>query len=177
MKLCGCPAPLRSTASLERLRCLRCAGWTPHGRLPTTDHGLMVTNEIISLAAKMGDDYPWVHSLACDPARRGHSDGRNPGVSDPTLNAILTNERRPKNQRRPGVVDYGTIAARLTERALKALRAADEAIGEALLAAELPGPADHTKAAYHDTGGLRYPDPNIYAAQTRRHSRGEGAPQ
>lgn len=170
MKLCGCPAPLRSTASLERLRCLRCSGWTPHGRLASVDRSIVQTNELASLATKIGEDYGWVHSLAHDPARRGHGNGRAVGVSDPTGQAAA-------NEQRIAMTAYATIAARLTDRALKALRAADEAIGDALLAAESRGPADHTKAAYHDTGGLRYPDPNIYAAQARRHSRGEGAPQ
>lgn len=173
MKLCGCPSPLRSTAILERLRCLRCAGWTPHGRFLNVDRSVIYTNELISLATKIGDDYGWVHDLAHDPTRRGHGNGRSSDVADPTLQLILTNERRPY------IAAYTTIASRLVERAVQALRSADEAIGDALLAAELPGPADHTPAPFHDPSSLYPGRPDLadaHAAKDRRRARGEGAP-
>jgi len=170
VRLCHCPSPLRSTATLERLRCLRCAGWTPHGRPNPVERTIGYTNELISLATKLSEDWGWVYDLAHDPTRHGHSTGRSSGSADPTLELILTGERRPR------IAAYATITSRLLDRAVVAMRNADQACGEALLAAEPPGPKDHTKAAFHDTGGLRYPEPEIYAAQARRHARGEGTP-
>ncbi len=170
MRFCDCPAPLRSTASLERLRCLRCAGWTPHGRMTPVDRNVLTTNELVSLATKIGEDYSWVHDLAYNPTRRGHGNGRSTDVADPTLNLILTNERRPF------IAAYATIASRLLERALVALRNADEAIGDALYYAEPPGPADHTPAPFHDPATLFPGRPDLaeaHAAQARRRGRGE----
>lgn len=173
MRLCNCPAPLRSTASLERLRCLRCAGWTPHGRLLTVDRNVVQTNELISLATKIGEDYGWVHDLAHDPGRRGGAGGRSSGVADPTLELILMHERRPF------IAAYATLAGRLVDRALVALRNADEAVGDALYCAELPGPADHTPAPFHDPTSLYPGRPDLaeaHAAKNRRRARGEGTP-
>jgi hypothetical protein len=170
MRLCQCSAPLRSTAALDRLRCLRCGHWTPHGWLTTVDRATALTNEIISLATKIGEDYGWVHDLAHDPTRRGHGNGRSSDVADPTLALILMHERRPY------VAAYATIASRLIERAAVAARNADEAVGEALLAAELPGPADHTLAPFHDPTSLYPGRPDLaeaHAAKARRRGRGE----
>lgn len=173
MKLCQCPAPLRSTTTPEHLRCLRCAGWTPHGRLSNVEHIITVTSEAISLVQKLAEDYGWVHDLAYDPTRRGHGNGRTSDVADPTLALVLAGERRPM------IAAYATIASRLTERALVALRNADEAIGDALYCAEPPGPADHTPAPFHDPHSLYPGRPDLeaaHAAQNRRRTRGEGTP-
>lgn len=173
MRLCQCPAPPRSTTALEHLRCLRCGQWTPHRRLVSVDRAAGLTNEIVSLATKIADDYGWVHDLAHDPTRRGHGNGHNPDVADPTLELVLAGERRPQ------IAAYATIAARLLERALSALRTADEAIGDALYCAEPPGPADHTPAPFHDPATLYPGRPDLeaaHAAQVRRRARGEGTP-
>jgi hypothetical protein len=172
MKLCSCPGPLRSTSELERLRCLRCQGWSPHGRLVSVDRAAIQTGEVISLATKISEDFGWVHSLAHDPGRRGHSNGRVADVSDPTGQAAT-------NKQRLVVAAYAAIASRLVERALGALRNADEAIGDALLAAELPGPVDHTPAPFHDPASLFPGRPDLadaHAARARRRARGEGTP-
>lgn len=180
MKLCGhqppfgpdrptsCAAPLRDGANPDRLRCFACGAWTAHGALATPDHVAMLAREAASLAGQLAADYQWAHSVSLDPTRRAQN-GRSRTVSDPTGNSAA-------DHRRAITAAYTTITARLLERAVRDLRAADEAIGEALLTAEPPGPKDHTKAAYHDTGGLRYPDPAVYAAQNQRRGRGEGVP-
>lgn len=171
MKLCACPAPLRSTAELERLRCLRCAGWTPHGRLPAPDHAAQLAREAASLATKIADDYAWVHSVAHQPTRRPQN-GRSAERSDPTGNQATDPARLTSRT-------YGLVTARLLERAVKALRSADEAVGDALLAAEPPGPKDHTPAPFHDPTSLYPGRPDLaaaHAAKTRREGRGEGTP-
>lgn len=178
MKLCVCPAPLRNTAELDRLRCLRCSGWTPHGGLPSTERVAILIREATSLAAQLATDYAWAHSVAFDPARRGGGRSSKGVHSDPT-GSVAADDRRLDDGRPVGrlaVREYTAVAARLLERAVRALRAADEAVGEALLAAEPPGPTDHTKAAWHDNGRLRYPDPAVYEAQASRRVRGEGIP-
>jgi hypothetical protein len=73
---------------------------------------------------------------------------------------------------------YAAIAARLLEEAVRALRSADDAIGGALIAAEPPGPKDHTPAPFHDPATL-YARPDLaeaHSARDRRHLRGEGIP-
>ena len=184
MKLCVCPAPLRATAELDRLRCLRCGHWTPHGGLPSTERVTILVREATSLAGQLATDYAWAHSVAFDPARRGG--GRNAkGVhADPTGSVAADDRRHAPGHPLEGhpvgrlaVRDYTAVAARLLERAVRALRAADEAIGEALLAAEPPGPVDHTPAPYHDSIPANRPDlADAHAARARRHTRGEGIP-
>lgn len=169
MRLCQCPRPLRATSSLERLRCLRCAGWTPHGRVPTVERTIAQTGELVSFAAKIGEDYGWVHDLAHDPTRRGHGNGRSTDVANPTLEVLM-------HERRPLIVAYATVAGRLLERSLITLRQADEAIGDALYCAERPGPADHTPAPFHDPASLFPGRPDLaeaHAAQDRRRARGD----
>lgn len=165
-----CPTgPLRDTEQLEPFRCHRCGGWTPHGALPSIERANILARETASLVAKLAEDYAWAHSVAFAPTRRG-SNGRAPGHSDPTGNGTA-------NTKRQIVKDYTTIAARLLERAVRALRSADEAIGDALFAAEPPGPVDHTPAPYHEPIPANRPDlEDAHAAQHRRQARGEGTP-
>src|SRR5207248_9257546 len=97
MRLCRCPAPLRSTATLDRLRCLRCAGWTGHGRLLAVDRTAAYAAELASLAAKLAEDWAWIYDLAHDPTRHGHGqDPRSTDVADPTLQIVLAGEHRPR---------------------------------------------------------------------------------
>lgn len=165
-----CPrGPTRATEEADPLRCFACGGWTPHGNLPSIDRVSLLAREVASIVERLADDYPCGHSVSFAPTRNGHGGGNGSTRSDPTGNAVA-------DPRRATVQGYTAVAARLLERAVHALRSADEAIGEAVLAAEPPGRAGHTKAAYHDTAGLRYPEPEVYAAQARRHARGEGIP-
>jgi hypothetical protein len=168
-----CPdGPLRSTGNVERLRCFACGGWTPHGRLLPIDHVAALAREATSILAQLERDYRWAHSVAFAPTRR-----RNPAEAsgkgdhgDPTGDHVADTARARTR-------DFAIVAARLLERAVRDLRAADEAIGEALLAAEPPGPVDHTKAPYHDTMPDNRPDlADAYDARGRRWGRGEGIP-
>jgi hypothetical protein len=136
--------------------------------LPSPERVALLTGEANSLLAKLAEDYAWAHSVACCPTRRAVA-GRGSGHTDPTGNTVA-------DPARLAVSAHAAAAARLLELAVRDLRAADAEIGEALLAAEPPGPFDHTKAAWHDTGGLRYPDPAVYTAQLQRRTRGEGIP-
>lgn len=172
-----CPVgPLHDTAIRDPLHCARCEGWTPQGNLPSIDRVTILAREITSLVDRLADDYAWAHSVAFAPTRNGHvagagSNGRATH-SDPAGNAA-------SDPRRAAVRGYAAIAARLTEQAIRALRLADEAIGDALLAAEPPGPKDHTKAPFHDPATLFPGRPDLaeaHAALARRHARGEGIP-
>lgn len=180
MKLCVCPAPLRATAELDRLRCLRCGQWTSHGGLPSPERVAILVREATSLAGQLATDYAWAHSIAFDPARRGGTRNGKGSHADPT-GSVAADDRRLDDGRPVGrlaVRDYTAVAARLLERAVRALRAADEAIGEALLAAEPPGSRDHTPAPYHDSIPADRPDlADAHAARARRHTRGEGIPE
>lgn len=183
MRLCGhwipsrrgeppgpCAAgPLRLTDNPDPLRCARCAGWTPHGALPSIERVAILAREVASLTSRLAEDYAWAHGISFAPGGRNGSDGRRSNHSDSTGGVIA-------DPARAMVRAYAAIAARLLEAAVRLLRSADEAVGDALLAAEPPGPKDHTKAPFHDTGGLRYPEPGVYAAQDRRRARGEGVP-
>lgn len=166
MRLCHCAAPLRCTTVLDRTRCLRCAGWTAHGRILHPDRTAVLAGEARSLLAKLADDYPYVHDLAHDPTRRPQN-GRAAGVSDPTGRAVADTTRQT-------IRALTVISDRLLERAVRDLRNIDEAIGDALLAAEPPGPVDHTPAPFHDTIPANRPDlEDAHAARHRRQGRGE----
>lgn len=169
-----CPAgPLRSTTTPDQFRCFRCGGWTPHGGLPSIERVAIVARETASITARLAEDYAWAHSVSFAPTRRGPgSNGRGLPHGDPTGNSVA-------DTRRAAVRDRALLAARLLERALRDLRAADEAIGDALLAAEPPGPVDHTKAPFHDPASLFPGRPDLaeaHAARARRRARGEGVP-
>lgn len=166
--------PLRAGTGPERLRCLRCAGWTPHGALPNPDRVTVLVREAISLLTELALEpkynYRWAHGIALSPNRSG-SNGRGSAHGDPTGNQTA-------DPRRAVVRDCTVIAARLLERIVRDLRSADDAIGQALLAAEPPGPFDHTPAPYHDAIPPTRPDlEEPYAARGRRRARGEGVPQ
>lgn len=180
MRLCECRVgPLRDSAHPNQLRCFRCGWWTAHGALSNQQRVHLEIREAISILDKLADDYAWAHGLSFAPPKLGNGlrrlgasdDGEGVSIdyADPTGDLAA-------NRRRLRVRAYTTIAARLLERIMRDVRSADDAIGEALLAAEPPGPVDHTKAPFHDTGGLRYPDPAVYDAQTRRRGRGEAIP-
>lgn len=165
--------PLRSSEQGDPLRCFRCGGWTPHGGLPSHKRITILAREVSGITGRLAEDYAWAHGIAFAPtARSGAGGGRRKGHSDPTLGVIA-------DDRRIMVRSYAAIAARLLEQAVRALRLADEAAGEALLAAEPPGPADHTPAPFHDPATLYPGRPDLeqaHAAQARRHGRGEGIP-
>lgn len=165
--------PLRAGDHPDPLRCARCAGWTPHGGLPSHERVTILARQVASLTDKLADDYAWAHGISfAPPSRNGNGGGRRHGHTDPTLGVIT-------DHRRVIVRAYTAIAARLLEQAVRALRSADEAIGDALLAAEPPGPADHTPAPFHDPAILYPGRPDLaeaYAALERRHGRGEGVP-
>lgn len=162
--------PLRLGNNLDPLRCARCGGWTPHGALPSRERVAILARETASLTNKLADDYAWAHGIAFAPNTTNGTGGRRRGHSDPT-GGLITDDTRIT------VRAYTAIAARLLEQATRAMRHADEAIGDALLAAEPPGPKDHTKAPYHDTIPDNRPDlAEAHAARNRRLARGEGVP-
>jgi hypothetical protein len=168
MRLCACTAPLRSTAILDRTRCLRCAGWTAHGRMTDPDRVKLLAGDARSLLARLADDYPYAFDLAHSPTRRPQN-GRSGSRPDPTGNAVA-------DECRARIRTYTLIVDRLLERVVRDIRSADEASGDALLAAEGPGPAEHTKAAFHDSSPRLIGRPDLddaYAAQDRRRARGE----
>jgi hypothetical protein len=186
MRLCGywtqtrpsdplspCAAgPLLPGDNPELLRCARCSGWTPHGGLPSIERVAILTREITSLTTRLADDYAWAHGIAFAPGSGNGAGRRRGGHSDPTGGVIA-------DQTRITVRAYTAIAARLLEGAVRSLRNADEAIGDALYAAEPPGPKDHTPAPFHDPATLYPGRPDLaeaHAAQDRRHIRGEGIP-
>lgn len=181
MRLCVCTAPLRDPDGAERLRCARCSGWAADGGLPSPERVAILVREATSLAAQLAVDYRWAHSVAFDPARRDSAGGGNGRGrhGDPTGN-VVADDRRTKEGRPVGrlaVRNSTAVAARLLERVVRDLRSADEAIGEALLAAEPPGPRDHVRAPYHDTIPANRPDlEDAHDARRRRHARGEGIP-
>lgn len=160
--------PLRLGNQPDPLRCARCGGWTPHGGLPSHERVAILAREVASLAAQFAEDYAWAHSVAFDPTRRPTAGNGRGGHSDPTGSAVT-------DKRRLMIRAYTAIAARLLEAAVRAMRSADDAIGSALLAAEPPGPKDHTPAPYHDTIPQNRPDlVEAHAARARRFTRGEG---
>ena len=168
MRLCGCPAPLRSTAALDRLRCLRCAGWTAHGRMVDPARVALLAADARSILARLCDDYPFVYDLAHYPTRRPQN-GRSGAVGDPTGNAVA-DDTRARIRALTLVVD------RLLERVVRDVRSADEACGDALYLAEPPGPREHVKAAFHDSSPRLVGRPDLedaYEAQDRRRARGE----
>jgi hypothetical protein len=170
----SCPTgPLRHGDTPDPLRCARCGGWTPHGALPSIERVAILAREVASLTARLADDYAWAHGISFAPNGRSGAGGRRGGHSDPTGGVIA-------DETRITVRAYTAIAARLLETAVRALRSADEAIGDALLAAEPPGPKDHTPAPYHDPATLFPGRPDLadaHAARDRRHTRGEGVPR
>ena len=169
-----CPAgPLRDTAAPNQLRCHRCGGWTPHGGLPSPERVTILVAEAISLLTELAlapkQNYRWAHGVAFDPTRRSNGGGARTGHGDPT-------GARVADPRRAMVRDAAIVAARLLERAVRDLRNADDAIGQALFAAEPPGPADHVQAPFHDPASLFPGRPDLedsHAAQGRRWGRGE----
>ena len=186
MRLCGywtpprpndppspCAAgPLHPDDNTDPHHCARCSGWTPHGGLPSTERVAILAREITSLTNRLADDYAWAHGIAFAPASGNGTGGRRGGHSDPTGGVIA-------NQTRITVRAYTAIAARLLEGAVRSLRNADEAIGDALYAAEPPGPKDHTPAPFHDPATLYPGRPDLaeaHAARDRRRARGEEIP-
>lgn len=161
-----CPSgPFRS---VDPFRCLRCGGWLGHGRLLDPTHHRFLTGEAVSVLKQLADDYPYVHDLAHNPTRRPQN-GRSGVAGDPTGNAVA-------DPGRGRIHIYALIVDRLMERIVRDLRHADEACGDALYAAELPGPKEHTKAAFHDSSPRLIGRPDLddaYAAQDRRRARGE----
>jgi len=161
--------PLRATEQADRLRCFACGGWTPYGQLPSIERVALLAREAASILAQLDVDYRWAHSVAFAPTRRSVN-GRGSGHGDPTGSQVGSTARARTK-------DFAAVAARLLERAMRDLRAADEAVGEALQAAEPHGPADHTKAPYHDTVPANRPDLAVaYDARSDRYARGEGIP-
>jgi len=161
-----CPSgPWRST---NPFRCFRCGGWLGHGRLLQPPDLKLLAGDARSLLGRLIDDYPYVHDLAHNPTRRPQN-GRSGVVGDPTGNHVV-------DPRRARIHTYSLIVGRLVERAVKDLRHADDAAGDALYTAEAPGPADHTKAPFHDSSPRLIGRPDLdeaYAAQDRRRARGE----
>lgn len=161
-----CPAgPFRST---DPYRCLRCGGWLDHGGLLDPAQFRFRIFEASSILKQLAEDYPFAHDLAHHPTRRPQN-GRSGLVGDPTANDAA-------DRSRARIRAYTLIVDRLVEDVVRRLRHADDACGSALYAAEPPGPADHTKAPYHD-GSLRLVSDaamdEAYAAQDRRRARGE----
>lgn len=163
--------PLRLGDHPDPLRCGRCGGWTPHGGLPSIERAAILSREVASLVGRLADDYAWAHGISFAPGSNG-SGGRRAGHSDPTGGLVA-------DKTRVLVRAYAALAARLLEQAVRSLRSADEAIGDALFAAEPPGPKDHTPAPFHDPATLFPGRPDLaeaHGAQARRHARGEGIP-
>ena len=161
-----CPdGPFRST---DPFRCLRCGGWLDHGQLLDPVQFKFRVVEASSFLGQLADDYPFVHDLAHHPTRRPQN-GRSGVVGDPTGNSVC-------DPRREQIRAYSLIVGRLVEQAVRSLRQADEACGDALYAAEPPGPREHVKAAWHDSSPRLIGRPDLddaYAAQDRRRERGE----
>lgn len=167
MILCECRHPLRDTANPDRLRCNHCGHWTPHGRTFSNERALVAGKQIASLAGRIADDLAWLADIAHHPTRR-ETNGRASGHTDPTVAAFTNPRQQPTHA-------YTLVAARALERALAWLQVADIAAGEALQAAELPGPKDHVRAPYHDKIPENRPDlAAAHAAKRRRAARAEG---
>jgi hypothetical protein len=157
--------PFRST---DPHRCLRCGGWLDHGRLLEVSQLKLLAGDASSILSRIGDDYPWVVDLAHNPTRRPQN-GRSGVVGNPTANAAA-------DPARARIRAYTLIVGRLVEDAVRSLRHADDACGEALMAAEPPGPREHVKAAFHDSSPRAVGRPDLdeaYEAQDRRRARGE----
>lgn len=169
MKLCSCElGPLRSPFAADKIVCRRCGHFTPHGQPANPDRLRGHVAEIRSLAAELAGQWPYVHDLAHGPTRRAQN-GRASGPSDPT-------GTQATDQTRLYVAVRAAVISRLLERALWALRNADEAIGDCLLAAETAGPAEHVQAPFHDPATLFPGRPDLaeaHAAKARRAARGE----
>lgn len=159
-----CPSgPARST---NPFRCFRCGGWLGHGWLLAPPAVKLLASDAASLLDRLVVDYPFVHDLAHNPTRRAQN-GRSGAVGDPTGNNVA-------DPRRARIHAYSLIVDRLVERAVRDLRYADEAAGDALYAAEPPGPQDHTKAPFHDAIPANRPDlADAHDARDRRRDRGE----
>jgi len=159
-----CPSgPFRST---NPFRCFRCGGWLGHGRLLEPAYFKLLVSDAVSLLGQLADDYPFVADLAHNPTRRPQN-GRSGVVGDPTGNAVA-------DPARARIHAYTLIVDRLIEQTVRDLRHADDAAGDALYAAEPPGPKDHTRSPYHDPIPDNRPDlEDAYAAQDRRRARGE----
>lgn len=169
MKLCACDlGPLRSAFAPDKIVCRRCGHFTPHGQPANPDRVRAMAAEIRSLAAELAKQWPYVHDLAHDSTRRVQN-GHASGPSDPTGSQAT-------DPTRLYVGDRAAVISRLLERALWALRNADEAVGDCLLAAEAPGPAEHVQAPFHDPASLFPGRPDLadaHAAKARRNERGE----
>jgi hypothetical protein len=137
-----------------------------HGRLLEPAHLKVLVGDAVSFLTQLADDYPYVHDLAHNPTSRPQN-GRSSAVADPTGNQVA-------DAGRARIHVYALVVDRLIEGAVRDLRHADEAAGDALYAAEPHGPKDHTRAPYHDTIPDNRPDlDEAYAAQDRRRARGE----
>jgi hypothetical protein len=159
-----CPSgPWRSA---NPFRCFRCGGWLGHGRLLEPPDLKLLAGEATSLLGRLLEDYPYVHDLAHSPTRRPQN-GRSGVVGDPTGNHV-------GDPRRARIRAYGLVVDRLVERAVRDLRHADEAAGDALYAAEPPGPAGDIPSPYGDPIPANRPDlEDAHAARGRRRGRGE----
>ena len=139
-----------------------------HGRLLEPAHLRLLISDAVSLLGRLTDDYPFTYDLAHYPTRRPQN-GRSGVVGNPTANAVA-------DPRRAQIRAYSLIVDRLVEDAVKALRHADDAAGEALLLGEPPGPREHVKSAFHDSSPRLIGRPDLdeaYAAQDRRRDRDE----
>lgn len=167
-KVCGCLRPVNPTVH-DRLHCATCDRPTAHGQLPPIGVLLNDIEEAAYLLGRVAAEYRWAYDLAHDPTRRNTPGAGHGHGGDPT-GAIISDEHRQETRA------LTVIAARRVDNAVLELRSAWAALGEAIQAQELPGPAPHVQAAYHDPATLIPGRPdlaNVFAAQERRHARGE----
>lgn len=171
MRICDCTT--KNITPGERLRCQTCAGWTPYGRPLTNDKISRLAEETISILAKLLDDHQWLQGIIHSPTRQGDPIAiKQTGHSDPT-GQTTTDPQRLR------IRNYVVLCGRLLEHINETARHADEAAGDAFLAAETrpPGGDPHVPAAYHDTIPQGRPDlEQAHHARDRRHTRGEGIP-
>lgn len=170
MRLCECPRPARDTGDPDRrFHCAECDGWTAYGRRAGLDETLRMINMARSYLDRLRTDLTYAHTSVY--GLQNPTGGTQPkgSHSDPTF--AITGDQRAQG------AQYALIAGQLLRQALGWLVNADEAAGHALYACDPHrGPADHTRAAYHDTFVPTTGNQALNAvheARARRHERGE----
>ncbi|MCA1572469.1 MAG: hypothetical protein LC798_19650 [Chloroflexi bacterium] len=166
MNLCSCDTPTRRIGDghVDRLRCALCAGYTPYG--PELDLVELKRRVRFAIARilNVAEEYRWACEYVprrgpCVPVSRVES-------GDPTGNQAVSPQAAQ-------IASWRLVAARAIDQLLDHADVADAALGEARYVAD-PGPADHVKAAWHDTVPANRPDlADAYAARARRRERGE----
>jgi hypothetical protein len=165
--LCQC-RPADRRLSTEPLLCSTCRGWVSRGRPLTPGQFGAAKRDCESLLANLGAEHPWVLSLCYDGAGHGEPGPRGSERPDPT-GSLASSEQHGR------IAAYTALSGRFLILAVKFLRQADEALGQACYEADRR-PAERTEGEWYPIVAVPNEVEAARKAQARRLARGEGAP-